>query len=98
MSQQRNTNYALMSYSANKLTTATDNDGSQHSRPYQDDSIYRFLADRDQRPPIELGSVQTQEEAEAADAARMAEYLRAFGVHFSRGDDYPTAELKQRHE
>lgn len=83
-----------MSYSASKLTTATSNDGSRRAHLYFGDSISRFLADRDQRTPIGLGFVQTQDEAEAAGEARMSENLRAFDVRFGGGDKSPAAESK----
>lgn len=84
-----------MSYSASKLTTATSNDGSQRAHLHHGDSISRFLADRDQRPPIELCSVQTQDEAEAEGEARMSKILRAFNVRFGGGDRCPTAECEK---
>lgn len=84
-----------MSNSASKLTTATSDDGSKRAHPHHDDSISRFLADRDQRPPIGFGSVQTQDEAEAAGEARMSENLRAFGVCFGGAGKSPAAKSKQ---
>ncbi|KAL7900465.1 hypothetical protein HDV63DRAFT_402789 [Trichoderma sp. SZMC 28014] len=67
------------------LTTTTINDGSQRTHLHDGDSISRFLADRDQRPPIVFSPVQTQGEAEAAGEARMFENLRAFDVRFGGG-------------
>jgi hypothetical protein len=88
----------LVSYSTSKLITATSDDGSQRALLHHGDSISRFLADRDQRPPIELCSVQTQDEAEADGEARMSEILDAFNVRFGGGDRCPTAECKKEEE
>lgn len=90
-----NANQVLMPYSASKPTTATINDGSQCAHPHHDDSISRFLADQDQRPPIEFCSVKTQDEAEAEGEARMSETLRAFNVRFGGGDRGTAAECKK---
>lgn len=84
-----------MPYSASKPTTAAINDGSQRTRLHHDDSISRFLSDRDQRPPIKFCSVKTQDEAEAEGEARMSEILRAFHVRLDSGDRCPTAECKE---
>lgn len=84
-----------MSNSTSKLTTATSDDGSKGAHLHHSDSINRFLTDRDQRPPIGFGSVQTQGEAEAAGKARMSENLRAFGVCFGDAGISPAAKSKQ---
>lgn len=87
-----------MLYSASMLTTTTINDGSQRTHLHDGDSISRFLADRDQRPPIVFSPVQTQGEAEAAGEARMFENLRAFDVRFGGGCKSPAAESKQEEQ
>lgn len=87
-----------MSYSASKLTTTTNNNDSQRAHLHYGDSISRFLDDRDQRPPIGFGPVQTQDEAEAAGEARMSENLRAFDVRFGGSGKSPAAKFKQEQQ
>ncbi|KAH8125457.1 hypothetical protein FP744_10003149 [Trichoderma asperellum] len=77
---------------AGKPTTATSSGVSQGFHIYHNNSIDRFLADRGQRIPVGFGSAQTQNEAKAAEEARMFENLRSFDVQFgcdnSLGDEF----------
>ncbi|KAM0250389.1 hypothetical protein ACHAQJ_008637 [Trichoderma viride] len=71
-----------MSSSTHIIHNPSDNDSkptaaTSDSNPYSY-SVNRFLADQDQRPPVGLGPVRTQDEAKAAGEARMLGYLRTF--------------------
>lgn len=81
-------------HSAGKPTTATSNGDSRGSHIHHNNSIDRFLADRGQRIPVGFGPAQTQNEAKAAEEARMFENLRNFDVQFGC-DNSPGDELAQ---
>ncbi|KAL6901291.1 hypothetical protein GGI43DRAFT_404481 [Trichoderma evansii] len=81
---------------ASNFTSAASKGDSQRTRLHYINNINRFLADQDQRAPVGLGPVQTEDEAKAAGEARASANIRAFKMQFGCNDKSLGTESIQR--